>query len=292
MPSTLILPAPAKLNLFLYVIGRRSDGYHLLQTVFQLLDFGDELLLEEQSGGAITVECNIATLKGENNLVFNAAQILRQRVGVEYGARIAVNKRLPMGGGIGGGSSDAATTLLGLNYLWRCGLDENELAELGKALGADVPVFIRGRSSWAEGVGEVLQAIELPEVYYLVVTPKIEVSTAQVFAHPELTRGTTAITVAAFLAQGSHTKSTSIVLRNDCEALVAKLYPEVAEVIAWLGHFAPARLTGTGASVFAPFESEQAAQIVKEKCPWPAFVAKGINQSPVHSSISRLETRD
>ena len=281
MISRLTLPAPAKLNLFLHVLGRRADGYHQLQTVFQLLDYGDELTITARAHPKVTLQCNIDRLNTTDNLVLRAASLLRDFARVSQGAHIQLDKRLPMGGGLGGGSSDAATTLLGLNQLWQCRLDIEALAELGRQLGADVPVFIRGHSAFGEGVGERLQVIDLPEIYYLVLTPDCAISTAEIFAHPELTRDSTAITVPAFFEQGG---------RNDCQPLVEKLYPEVKNALSWLSHYTAAqkpRMSGTGASVFASFQSAEAAQSVLAQSPWPGFVARGINQSPVHEILSK-----
>jgi len=282
MATTLTLPAPAKLNLFLHVLGRRPDGYHQLQTLFQLLDVGDELQFALHDDGEVLLTTNNPVLDNPNNLVLRAALLLKETSGVSAGVDITLNKRLPLGGGIGGGSSDAATTLLALNHLWHCNLSMDELAGLGRQLGADVPVFVRGRSAWAEGVGEELQPIDLPELYYLVITPDCHVSTASVFSHPELTRDSTAITVAAFFEQGG---------RNDCQPLVEKLYPEVKNALSWLSHYTAQkpRMSGTGASIFASFHSAEAAQSVLAQSPWPGFVAKGINRSPVHEALAQMK---
>lgn len=293
------LPAPVKINLFLHILGRRADGYHELQTLFQLLDAGDELSFSLRSDGAIRFQCSEPSLQGEQNLVVKAAKALQrclqqqclqqQRLQTPLGADIKLNKKMPVGGGIGGGSSDAATALLGLNHLWKGGLSIEQLLELGRSLGADVPVFVQGRTAWAEGVGEKLQLIDLKEVWYLVLTPDVAVSTAAIFAHPDLTRDSAAITVAAFFEQGTLAQKglKTAFLRNDCQQLVATLYPKVAEVIDWLNQFATAQMTGTGASVFAPFETEFQAREVLAKSPWSGFVAKGINQSPVHQLLER-----
>lgn len=285
---TLTLPAPAKLNLFLHITGRRADGYHTLQTLFQLLDFGDELQFSPLDNGRIELTPALPGVAPEDNLVMKAARILQQRA-IEQGANphrlgshIHLHKRLPMGGGIGGGSSNAATTLVGLNHLWQTGFDLDRLAELGASLGADVPVFVRGQSAWAEGVGERLQAIELPEKWFLILTPNCHVSTATIFSHKELTRDTSDITVAAFFEQGG---------RNDCQPLVRKLYREVDMAINWLSQYGDARMTGTGACVFATFDSAKAATAVLERLikdgpkDLQGFVAKGVNQSPLHSQI-------
>ncbi|MCV6626664.1 MAG: 4-(cytidine 5'-diphospho)-2-C-methyl-D-erythritol kinase [Cellvibrionaceae bacterium] len=278
MPPALCLPAPAKLNLFLHITGRRRDGYHRLQTLFQLLDHGDELEFSPRSDGLITLAPEFADIALADNLVYRAARLLQQHSACSLGADIVLHKNLPAGGGIGGGSSDAATTLVGLNKLWQTGLSEDQLAELGLTLGADVPVFVRGQSAWAEGVGEQLQAIELEEKWYLVLAPDCHVSTAEIFSNKDLTRDTSAITVAAFLEQGG---------RNDCQALVCKLYPEVAEAIDWLGQFSPAQLTGTGACVFASFTNREAAAEVFKQRPahFKGFIARGVAQSPIRAYL-------
>jgi len=277
---SLCLPAPAKLNLFLHITGRRDDGYHLLQTVFQLLDYGDELRFDSSDDGHIHVLGNLAGVAREDNLIYKAARLLQQQPAARgKGATITLDKRLPVGGGIGGGSSDAATTLLGLNRLWRLGLSIEQLAQLGLALGADVPVFVRGRSAWAEGVGEQLTAIELPEFWYLVIFPGCAVNTGQIFCHGELTRNDLAITIRAFLEAGG---------KNSCQPVVEKLYPEVAEARKWLENYAPAQMTGTGSCVFARFASETVARQALAKLPgkWEGFVARGSNTSPAHIALT------
>lgn len=284
--TTLSVPAPAKLNLFLHVLGRRADGYHDLQTVFQLLDHGDTLHFEASEDSAITLTPPLPGVAAENNLVLRAAGLLQAHSDHRFGAHIRLDKRLPLGGGIGGGSSDAATTLLALNQLWNLQLSLAELAELGLALGADVPVFVRGRSAWAEGVGERLQPLSLPARNYLILVPPCHVSTAQIFSHEALTRHTPAITIAAFLGQGG---------RNDCEPVVRMLHPEVAFALDWLAQFGPARMTGTGACVFTSFDdrhnAEQALQQVLRERPGgcTGFVASGVDHSPAHVALG-IET--
>jgi len=277
---TLNLPAPAKLNLFLRITGRRADGYHLLQTVFQLLDYGDELSFSDNHGGDIQLQTNLLGVAEKDNLIYRAARLLQEYAhATNRGATISLNKRLPMGGGVGGGSSNAATTLLGLNRLWNLGLHLDELAALGLSLGADVPVFVRGHSAWAEGVGEQLTAVDLPEYWYTVIFPKCSVNTGQIFCHEELTRNDLAITIRAFLEAGG---------KNSCQAVVEKLYPAVAEARKWLENYAPAQMTGTGSCVFARFASETEARLVLEKLPgiWEGFVAKGVNTSPTHTALT------
>ena len=267
--------APAKLNLFLHVLGRRKDGYHQLQTLFQLLDKGDALQFEPLSSGELQLEVRSNTtgqrLPLENNLVLQAARLLRKNANTPaLGARIAIDKRIPICGGLAGGSSDAATTLIALNKCWRLNLSQAELQSIGLQLGADVPLFLEGRSAWAEGVGEQLQPVTLQSRWFLVVTPNCAVSTAEIFGHENLTRNSPAIKMADFLSGGS---------RNDCEPVTCELYPEVAQALAWLAQFGHAAMTGTGASVFVSFASEANAQAVLSKVPprWRAFVARGVN---------------
>jgi 4-diphosphocytidyl-2-C-methyl-D-erythritol kinase len=267
--------APAKLNLFLHILGRREDGYHDLQTLFQLLEAGDTLRFATAPRGELQLHLNTNStgqvVPLADNLILKAARLLRDHVGKpQLGAEIQLDKQLPMGGGLGGGSSDAATTLLALNQLWDLGLTQQELQSLGLQLGADVPVFIGGRSAWGEGVGENLEPIELPPRWYLVITPNCLVSTAQIFDHENLTRNTPAIKMADFLAGRS---------RNDCESVTRNLYPEVDKALNWLSQYGPARMTGTGASVFADFPGEEPARAALSALPdyWRGFVAQGIN---------------
>ncbi len=280
------LAAPAKLNLFLHITGRRDDGYHDLQTVFQLLNVGDELTFMRRTDGDIRVTWGgpqvLDNIPLTQNLVYRAARLLQDRFpkARSQGADITLRKNLPSGGGLGGGSSDAATTLLGLNHLWGTLAGVEELAELGRCLGADVPVFVRGHSAWAEGVGERLQALELPKSWYLVIHPGCSVSTAEIFSHAELTRDTPAITIAAFFAGPT---------RNDCEKLVRRRYEAVDKALIFLRKFGEARMTGTGASVFAAFANEAAARDVQAQVPahWTSFVAQGVNRS---SAWEQLDT--
>jgi len=282
MPTPLTLPAPAKLNLMLHVLGRREDGYHELQTLFQFLDHGDELTFARREDGQIRLLSDLPGVDHESNLIVRAARLLQQLGDDVPGADITLVKRLPMGGGIGGGSSDAATTLLGLNRLWNLGLDLDRLAQLGLSLGADVPVFVRGHAAFAEGVGERLQAVELPEPWYLVAVPQVSVSTAEIFSDPELTRNTPPITVRSLLAGGGH---------NDCQPVVEKRYPQVRNALSLLNKFVPARMTGTGACVFGSFPNEGEADKVRRQLPatLPSFVARGSNVSMLHRMLERLE---
>jgi 4-diphosphocytidyl-2-C-methyl-D-erythritol kinase len=276
----LSLPAPAKLNLFLHVTGRRADGYHLLQTVFQFLDRADTLHFRRRDDGLVTLSPELPGVPAESNLIMKAARLLAAATGCRLGADIVLEKRLPMGGGIGGGSSDAATALLGLNRLWQLGLDEEALAALGLKLGADVPVFVRGRAAWAEGVGEVLIPVEIPEPWYLVLTPKAHVSTAEVFNHADLTRTTPAITLAAFLG-GPEART----LRNDCENVVRKQCPEVDAALTWLALHGPAHMTGTGACCFLSCADRARAEALLASSPIPGFVTRGMNRSPAHTAL-------
>lgn len=278
---TLTLPAPAKLNLFLHVTGRRPDGYHTLETLFQLLDFGDELEFSWQPGTGFHLHCEEPQLQGENNLIARAAALLAPLRRRELRVEVKLNKRLPLGGGVGGGSSDAATALLALNRLWDCGLSIAELAQLGLKLGADVPVFVHGNSAWATGVGEDLEPTDLPEQWYVVLTPDCHADTGAIFRHPELTRDSAPLKIRGFPFSGS---------RNDCQAIATRLYPAIAEALTWLDRHAPARMTGTGASVFAAFASEREALAVHAaiEAPWRGFVARGVNRSPVHAQLEAL----
>ncbi|MEE8057143.1 MAG: 4-(cytidine 5'-diphospho)-2-C-methyl-D-erythritol kinase [Pseudomonadales bacterium] len=276
------LLSPAKLNLMLHITGRRLDGYHQLQTVFQLLDYGDTLHFTRREDSDITLMPDIVGVAKEDNLIIRAARLLQQHSPCHLGVDIRLEKVLPLGGGIGGGSSNAATTLLALNQLWNSGFKLDYLANLGLQLGADVPVFIRGHSAWAEGVGEQLQAIEIPETWYIVIKPDCEVSTADIFSHKQLTRNTAPITIAAVFKQGS---------RNDCEPIVRTLYPQVDSALKWLNSLtidgSPARLTGTGACVFASFPDPVSAQQILHQLPkgLQGFVAKGVNVSPTHLAL-------
>ena len=272
-PVTLL--SPAKLNLFLHILGRRPDGYHRLQTLFQLLDWGDTLRFEVNESGAVSLEGGAPNIPVEDNLIVRAARLLRRG---SLGAHITLVKRIPTGGGLGGGSSNAATTLLALNQLWELGLSRTELMQLGRGLGADVPVFVGGRTAWAEGVGEILTPVDLPPAWYLVITPACHVSTAEIFSHQELTRNTSPIKIAAFFEGTS---------RNDCQDLVRRLYHEVDKALIWLAKFGEARLTGTGASVFASFGSRADAETALRQMPgaWQGIVAGGLNESPVLTAL-------
>ena len=267
------LKAPAKLNLFRHITGRRDDGYHNLQTLFQLLDYGDDLEFRSANAGNLGLHIEGASQPPPmaGNLITRAAQLLRSHTGATDGADITLHKRLPMGAGLGGGSANAAMTLLGLNALWRTGLPEDELAELGLALGADVPLFVRGHSAWAEGVGDKLQPVAIAPAWYLVITPDCVVSTAEIFSHQQLTRHSPAIKMADFLAGRG---------QNDCEKVTRLLYPQVENALQWLDQRAPARMTGTGGSVFAVFPDRFEAERILATLPneWRGFVARGIDK--------------
>ena len=267
-------PAPAKLNLMLRITGRREDGYHLLQTVFQFLETGDELRFRRREDGVIRRTSDLAGVRPEQDLVVRAAHLLRRETGVLAGADIDLCKRLPMGAGLGGGSSDAATTLVALNRIWGCDLSVGRLADLGLSLGADVPVFVHGAAAWAEGIGERLEPLELPQPWYLVLVPPVHVSTAQIFSDPDLTRDSPRTTIRDFLA-GS--------VENDCLPVVRRRYPEVGAALDWLERFSRPRLTGTGAAVFAAFDDQATAKRVFRQVPagFRAILARGLNRSPL-----------
>jgi 4-diphosphocytidyl-2-C-methyl-D-erythritol kinase len=268
-------PAPAKLNLFLHITGRRADGYHTLQTVFQFLDYADQLYFASRADHTIRRFGGPPGVPAGEDLCVRAARLLQDATGIRTGVDIYNEKRLPAGAGLGGGSSDAATTLWTLNRLWAAGLEPAELAELGLRLGADVPVFLFGRSAWAEGTGEILAPFDPPQRWYLVVNPGVSVSTAAVFSDPELTRDSPRMTIPDFVSGGGH---------NDCEAVVRRRYPEVAAALDWLNRLSPARMTGTGACVFAAFATQAEAQAAGRQLPggWTGLVARGMNRSALH----------
>ncbi len=282
-PASLVLPAPAKINLFLHITGRRADGYHELQTLFQLLDFGDELRFTRRDDGQLRLVDNCPTIDARDNLVMRAAQLLAQHCGRPLGADITLEKRLPSGGGLGGGSSDAATTLLGLDRLYGLGLARSELASLGLQLGADVPVFIHGQTAFGEGVGERLQPVETAAGWYIVIKPPVEVPTAAVFAHPHLTRDSRPLRIRAFFDDSPGATA----LRNDCESVVCSSYPQVAEALEWLRQYGEARLTGTGSCLFSRCDEEHQAREILGQLPghFTGFVARAVQQSPTHQAL-------
>ncbi|MDK9561602.1 4-(cytidine 5'-diphospho)-2-C-methyl-D-erythritol kinase [Gallibacterium anatis] len=275
-------PCPAKLNLFLYINGRREDGYHELQTLFQFLDFSDQLTVTINNSGNITLENQLDDVVPEDNLIFRAAKLLQQYTQTSLGASLSIEKKLPMGGGVGGGSSDAATTLVALNYLWQTNLSLSQLAELGLKLGADVPIFVHGKAAFAEGIGEKISYCEPDEKYYVVLKPNVAISTAKIFQDPKLPRNTPKRSLSQLLAD---------VYTNDCEKVVRDHYPEVEQAIQWLVQYAPTRLTGTGACIFAEFDSQDAAIAVYQQRPThlSGFVAKGVNRSPLYLALEDMQ---
>ena len=279
--TPLILPSPAKLNLMLHILGRREDGYHELQTLFQFLDYGDEMTFSVRDDGKICLHTEFAGVPHDQNLIVKAAKKLQQQSGCSLGIDIWIKKVLPMGGGIGGGSSNAATTLLGLNHLWQLGWDQDRLATLGLSLGADVPVFVRGHAAFAEGVGEILTPVEPEEPWYLVLVPQVAVSTAEIFSHPLLTRDSLPIKVRPVPKGNS---------RNDCEAVVTELYPDVRKALNLLGKYTEAKLTGTGSCIFGAFPNEASADKVLHLLTdtLTGFVAKGSNVSMLHRTLQNL----
>jgi 4-diphosphocytidyl-2-C-methyl-D-erythritol kinase len=272
-------PAPGKLNLMLRIVGRRDDGYHQLQTVFQFIDRQDELEFALRDGPEIRLLQPAPGVPPEDDLCLRAAHALQRATGCRCGADISLHKRLPMGGGLGGGSSDAATTLVALNRLWKTGLDRQQLQTIGLRLGADVPIFVHGHAAWAEGIGERFTPLEPARDWYLVLVPQCHVSTAEVFAQSDLTRYSPRIKIRDFLG-GDH--------RNDCLPVVRRRYPKVAVALDWLNQFAEPRLTGTGACVFAAFDDEQQALAASRALPedWQGFIARGVNRSPL---LQRLD---
>jgi 4-diphosphocytidyl-2-C-methyl-D-erythritol kinase len=281
--NTLTCPAPAKLNLFLHVVGRRADGYHLLQTLFRFIDLNDTLHFTLRTDGQVLRVNALDGVPPEQDLCVRAARLLQQETGCRLGVDIELEKRIPMGGGMGGGSSDAATALLALNRLWGLGLSRQRLMQLGLSLGADVPVFVFGENAFAEGVGERLQPYPLPESWYVVLCPPVHVPTAQIFTHPELTRNTISMTMRALPRGLDFRAGSQNGLKNDLQAVACKLYPEVAVYLAWLAKFAPALMTGSGACVFAEFATEAEAQEVLQQLPstMRGFVARGLQQHPL-----------
>ncbi|MDH0619624.1 4-(cytidine 5'-diphospho)-2-C-methyl-D-erythritol kinase [Pseudomonas fulva] len=279
--QALTLPAPAKLNLWLHIIGRRADGYHELETVFQFLDHGDELSFAVREDGVIRLHSDLDTVPHDSNLIVLAARQLQAQSGTPLGADIWLNKVLPMGGGIGGGSSDAATTLLGLAHLWQLEWDEDRLAALGLGLGADVPVFVRGHAAFAQGVGEQLTPVDPEQPWYVVLVPQVSVSTAEIFSHPQLTRDSLPLKMRPVPKGNS---------RNDCQPVVEQNYPEVRNALNSLGKFTEARLTGTGSCVFGAFPSKAEADKVLAllSATQTGFVAKGSNISMLHRKLQSL----
>ncbi len=277
-----VWPAPAKLNLFLRIISRRADGYHLLQTVFRLLDWGDEIRLRVRKDGAIVRVQGSHAVAAEDDLAVRAARALQHESGTRVGADIAVNKRIPLGAGLGGGSSDAAAVLVALNALWKTELPRDRLAEIGLRLGADVPVFVFGRSAWAEGVGEKLTPLKLPPRWYVILDPRVHVSTEELFQAPELTRNAAPATIVGFLS--------GEIAGNAFEPVARARYPQIAAALDWLGRFGLARLSGSGGAVFLECEDEARAREIATRCPaeFKAIVARGVNVSPLDEALRRL----
>jgi 4-diphosphocytidyl-2-C-methyl-D-erythritol kinase len=275
-------PAPAKLNLFLHIVGRRSDGYHLLQTVFQLLDLGDTLQLRRRADGVIERTSELAAVDADRDLCVRAARLLQAETTTRWGVDIALEKRIPIGGGLGGGSSDAASTLVGLNTLWELGLDGEALAALGLRLGADVPVFVRGYSAWAEGIGELITPIALPPSYYVILDPQVSVPTAELFQAAELTRNAPQTTIRLFLS--------GLASANAFEPVVRARFSAVDAALNWLSQFGEAHLSGSGACVFLAVSSMESATAIARQCPdeFTALVARGIDRSPLLAAVEKV----
>jgi 4-diphosphocytidyl-2-C-methyl-D-erythritol kinase len=274
------LPSPAKINLFLHVIGQRPDGYHRIQTVFQFIDLADEIEFALNKHNEININ-TLSDIPPEQNLAYLAAQLIKNKTQCNLGIDIRINKKIPLGAGLGGGSSNAATTLIALNYLWDLKLTQHELQQLGIMLGADVPIFLHGETAFAEGIGEQLQPLDIPEEWILLLFPNCKVETAKIFSDPELTRSTPEITITEFLANGGH---------NDCEPIARKHFPEIVRALNCLNQFTNARMTGTGSSVFATFKHKNTAIEVARKIPASinGIIVKGLNKSPLQSTINRL----
>jgi 4-diphosphocytidyl-2-C-methyl-D-erythritol kinase len=277
-PPPLVWLAPAKLNLCLHIVGRRADGYHLLQSAMQFVDLCDELRFHERPAGTIERIAGPAEIPAESDIAVKAARALATGRDVP-GVGIELHKRIPVQGGLGGGSSNAATVLVALNELWRLQLSVDDLTRIGLTLGADVPFFVRGSAAWVEGIGEKLTPYDFPERHFLIVKPQAAVSTAEIFQAAELTRNSPVTTIRGFLAAGG---------RNDCTACVRGRYPEIAEALDWLQEFGEARLTGTGACVFVALADEQAARAVRARLParWSGFVVRSLNRSPLRSRVT------
>lgn len=277
--STLVLPAPAKLNLFLRIVGQREDGYHELQTIMQYLDWFDTLTIEATSSRDIVIAMPQASIATSDNIIFKAAEALRVATGVRAGCHIQVDKQLPIGAGLGGGSSNAATTLLALNELWGCALSDEALAEIGVKLGADVPFFLGGNTAWAEGIGERLTPVDVPDMCYLVVVPGVSISTAQVFADDDLPRGRASLPFGQYPADEDDF--------NDCLDVVLRHYPEVRSAYEWLKDEHPVYLTGTGCALFVPMADETSARKLQESLPtaWHSKIARGLSHSPLHEAL-------
>ena len=288
-------PCPAKLNLFLHIVGQRDDGYHELETMFQFIDYGDTIRIKTTNNNKITLLTPIEGVNNEDNLIIKAARLLQGEMSLKkphlfIGADIQLQKRLPMGGGLGGGSSNAATILLALNKLWQCHLSLDILAKLGLKLGADVPVFIHGFAAFAQGVGEKFTPATPQEYWYLITKPNCSISTKEVFTATELSRNTKKLPLDTHATLGSNNDLFSDLFHNDCQELVIKHYPEVAKLLTWLVEYAPSRMTGTGACIFSRFTSRKQAYELQEKLPKGtySFIARGLNKSPLLNTINAL----
>lgn len=276
----MVCPAPAKLNLFLHIVGRRADGYHLIESIFRFIDFGDNVLLRLRNDACVVRTHPLAGVTEDDDLCMRAARLLQKSSNTRYGVEISLEKRLPMGGGLGGGSSDAASVLLGLNQLWKLNRSRAELQKLALQLGADVPVFIFGQSAFAQGVGEQLQSITLPPAWYIVLIPPVHVSTSKIFAHQQLTRDSKTIRITDFSGLEQSLHSTC----NDLQTVVCLEYPSVMAYLLWLNQYAPARMTGSGACVFAELADEESAQAIFAQKPsdMRGFIARGLDKHPLH----------
>ncbi len=281
--NSITLPSPAKINLFLKILGRREDGYHELQTVFQLLSLSDILHFRRLPAG-IRIDCPGLDIPPTDNLVYQAAVLLQEATGVEQGVHVDIEKVIPDGGGLGGGSSNAATALCGLNLLWDCGCSVQELMDMGQILGADVPVFIAGHTAWGQGIGEQLTSLELPDQHYLILNPGCHVSTQEIFTHEDLTRDSSPSTIARFLEQGPALSD----LGNDCEPLVRRLFPEVSEALGWLSQWGTAKMTGTGSCIFLAIPTQEMGEEILLQVPpkWQAYVTSGTNRSVMLRALS------
>jgi 4-diphosphocytidyl-2-C-methyl-D-erythritol kinase len=274
------IQAPAKLNLFLHVLGRREDGYHNIQTAFQIIDLHDNLSVTVNTSGNITIETRNASIDENNNLVYKAASILKQHTSLAAGCHIQLEKNIPIGAGLGGGSSDAASTLLTLNKLWDIHLSTDQLCKIGAQLGADIPVFIHGHSAFAEGIGDIFTSLSLPQKYYVVINPKCQINTKMIYQHPELPRNSRKINPEKYHIGMGY---------NDFETLAGQLEPEILAALNWLNQYAPARLTGSGACIFAPFDHLADATNAAAQTPsrWQAFTTKGLNHAPTRPSVDQ-----
>ena len=283
-------PAPAKLNLFLHIVGQRPDGYHDLETLFQFIDYCDTLSLKVMSSPAITLTSQIEGVAQEDNLIYKAAKLLQESSGTAYGVEIDIEKQLPMGGGLGGGSSNAATVLVALNELWQCNFTTEQLAQLGLTLGADVPIFVHGFAAFAQGVGEKLTPAAPIEYYYVITKPHCSISTQVVFTNENLTRDTPKLDFDNNQINAFSGNLFEAPYKNDCQDVVINHYSEVAKLLAWLIEYAPSRMTGTGACIFSCCTSFDEAKALQKKLPESvtSVIAKGLNKSPLCFAVEKL----